>query len=163
MPVPWILWVWFIQLFGHFSWNIWLLNDSTSIILLQKCKQKTMDCSYQLPHNLDLHFSIYSSYFRSMPRSTTEKPHHSPSTGFFFHAQGNRIAGGGAASENRMSLWEGKKTSPLRRYLPSRELTYPTLGKGKSSSKCHFGVRYVSSLEGNWWLSYSHTFVSVSV
>jgi len=23
--------------------------------------------------------------------------------------------------------------------LPSRELTYPTLGKGKSSSKCHFG------------------------
>ena len=22
--------------------------------------------------------------------------------------------------------------------LPSRELTYPTLGKGKSSSKCHF-------------------------
>jgi len=25
--------------------------------------------------------------------------------------------------------------------LPSRELTYPTLGKGKSSSKCHF-----------WWI-----------
>ena len=23
--------------------------------------------------------------------------------------------------------------------LPARELTYPTLGKGKSSSKCHFG------------------------
>ena len=23
-------------------------------------------------------------------------------------------------------------------YLPSRGLTYPTLGKGKSSSKCHF-------------------------
>ena len=23
--------------------------------------------------------------------------------------------------------------------LPSRELTYPTLGKGKYSSKCHFG------------------------
>ena len=23
--------------------------------------------------------------------------------------------------------------------IPSRELTYPTLGKGKSSSKCHFG------------------------
>ena len=22
--------------------------------------------------------------------------------------------------------------------IPSRELTYPTLGKGKSSSKCHF-------------------------
>ena len=32
---------------------------------------------------------------------------------------------------------------------PSRELTYPTLGKGKSSSKCHFGMGYVSSLEGN--------------
>ena len=31
--------------------------------------------------------------------------------------------------------------------LPSRELTYPTLGKGKSSSKCHFWG-YVSSLEG---------------
>ena len=27
---------------------------------------------------------------------------------------------------------------PLRGGLPSRELTYPTLGKGKSSSKCHF-------------------------
>jgi len=25
-----------------------------------------------------------------------------------------------------------------QRNLPSRELTYPTLGKGKSSSKCHF-------------------------
>ena len=23
--------------------------------------------------------------------------------------------------------------------IPSRGLTYPTLGKGKSSSKCHFG------------------------
>ena len=33
--------------------------------------------------------------------------------------------------------------------VPSRELTYPTLGKGKSSSKCHFwGIWYVSSLEG---------------
>ena len=27
---------------------------------------------------------------------------------------------------------------PLRGGLPSRELTYPTLEKGKSSSKCHF-------------------------
>ena len=33
-------------------------------------------------------------------------------------------------------------------HLPSRELTYPTLGKGKSSSKCHFWGGYVSSLEG---------------
>jgi len=24
------------------------------------------------------------------------------------------------------------------KHIPSRELTYPTLGKGKSSSKCHF-------------------------
>ena len=32
--------------------------------------------------------------------------------------------------------------------VPSRELTYPTLGKGKSSSKCHFGG-ICSSLEGN--------------
>ena len=28
---------------------------------------------------------------------------------------------------------------PKMNTLPSRELTYPTLGKGKSSSKCHFG------------------------
>ena len=35
-------------------------------------------------------------------------------------------------------------------HLPSRELTYPTLGKGKSSSTCNFwGLwGYVSSLEG---------------
>jgi len=26
-----------------------------------------------------------------------------------------------------------------KKKLPSRELTYPTLGKGKSSSKCRFG------------------------
>ena len=31
--------------------------------------------------------------------------------------------------------------------LPSRKLTYPTLGKGKSSSKWHFFGGYVSSLE----------------
>jgi len=31
--------------------------------------------------------------------------------------------------------------------IPSRELTYPALGKGKSSSKCHFGG--ICSLEGN--------------
>ena len=24
-------------------------------------------------------------------------------------------------------------------HIPSRELTYPTLRKGKTSSKCHFG------------------------
>ena len=28
---------------------------------------------------------------------------------------------------------------PKMNTLPSRELTHPTLGKGKSSSKCHFG------------------------
>ena len=28
--------------------------------------------------------------------------------------------------------------SPVDIHYPSRELTYPTLGKGKSSSKCHF-------------------------
>jgi len=26
----------------------------------------------------------------------------------------------------------------FKKVIPSRELTYPTLGKGKSSSKCHF-------------------------
>ena len=36
-------------------------------------------------------------------------------------------------------------------HIPSRELTYPTLGKGKSSSKWHFGG-YVSSLEGTYHL-----------
>ena len=30
------------------------------------------------------------------------------------------------------------KTPPQIEYIPSRELTYPTWGKGKSSSKCHF-------------------------
>ena len=35
-----------------------------------------------------------------------------------------------------------------RRCIPSRGLTYPTLGKGKSSSNPSFGG-YVSSLEGN--------------
>ena len=35
--------------------------------------------------------------------------------------------------------------------LPSRGLTYPTLGKGKSSSKCHFwGICYFPG-EGSWW------------
>ena len=38
---------------------------------------------------------------------------------------------------------------PLHTEVPSRELTYPTSGKGKSSSKCHFGgICYSSSLEG---------------
>ena len=40
--------------------------------------------------------------------------------------------------------------------LPSRKLTYPTLGKGKSSSNAIF-LGYVSSLEGNfWWVCISH-------
>ena len=35
--------------------------------------------------------------------------------------------------------------------IPSRELTYPTLGKGKSCSKCHVGgICYSSSLEGRY-------------
>ena len=45
-------------------------------------------------------------------------------------------------------LGVGKKTTwsverwwyiPQQMYVPSRELTYPTWGKGKSSLKCHFG------------------------
>ena len=40
--------------------------------------------------------------------------------------------------------------SVLQKDLPSGKLTYPTLGKGKSSSKCQFGG-YVSSLEGISW------------
>ena len=51
--------------------------------------------------------------------------------------------GSGRRLENANTLfgefWQG---------VPSRELTYPTLGKGKSSSKCHFGG-ICSSLEGN--------------
>ena len=35
----------------------------------------------------------------------------------------------------------------IAKRVPSRGLIYPTLGKGKSSSKCHFGG-YVSFLEG---------------
>ena len=48
--------------------------------------------------------------------------------------------------------------------IPSRELTYPTLGKGKSSSKSNFLGGYVSSLEGtcSWFFmstcTHTHTF-----
>ena len=35
--------------------------------------------------------------------------------------------------------------------LPSRELTYPIWGIGKSSSKVFFKRRYVSFQEGRWW------------
>ena len=46
-------------------------------------------------------------------------------------------------------------------FIPSRELTYPTWGKGKSSSKCHFLRGYVSSLEGMAWFCISFwSFVS---
>ena len=47
-----------------------------------------------------------------------------------------------------VSTWKivvknGASSSPIfgvnMKNIPSRELTYPTLGKGKSSSKCHFG------------------------
>ena len=34
--------------------------------------------------------------------------------------------------------WETSVLSVRSFEIPSRELTYPTLGKGKSSSKCHF-------------------------
>jgi len=37
--------------------------------------------------------------------------------------------------------WDGRVGNDIGKYgsnIPSRELTYPTLGKGKSSSKCHF-------------------------
>ena len=37
--------------------------------------------------------------------------------------------------------------------IPSRELTYPTLGKGKSSAKVPFWGGYVSSLEGSCHIS----------
>ena len=36
------------------------------------------------------------------------------------------------------STKKSRNTTELKKLLPSRELTYPTLGKGKSSSKCHF-------------------------
>ena len=52
-------------------------------------------------------------------------------------------AGGTKAHEVEQNLSSCTKIS----YLPSRELTYPTLGKGKSSSKHHFWGS-VSSLEG---------------
>ena len=41
--------------------------------------------------------------------------------------------------------------------LPSRGLTYPTLGKGKSSSTCHFGG-CVSFLEGTWCWKFAHDY-----
>jgi len=40
--------------------------------------------------------------------------------------------------------------NPSLNDLPSRELTYPTLGKGKSSSNCHFGGICDRYLEGNF-------------
>ena len=35
--------------------------------------------------------------------------------------------------------------------IPSRELTYPTLGKGKSSSKCHFWWDMLIPRRVNFW------------
>ena len=40
------------------------------------------------------------------------------------------------------------QTIPLDSNNTSRDLTHPTLGKGKSSSQSTFGMGYVSSLEG---------------
>ena len=37
---------------------------------------------------------------------------------------------------------------PQKRWGTLQEITYPTWGKGKSSSKCHFGRGYASSQEG---------------
>ena len=34
--------------------------------------------------------------------------------------------------------WNSHVLGRKQRLIPSRQLTYPTLGKGKSSSKCHF-------------------------
>ena len=45
--------------------------------------------------------------------------------------------------------------------IPSWKLTYPTLGKGKSSSKYHFFGGYVSSLEGIYNYIYIHIFTYI--
>ena len=46
--------------------------------------------------------------------------------------------------ESEIHLW----FLALQIQLPSSELTYPTLGKAKSSSNIPWGGRYVSSQEG---------------
>ena len=57
---------------------------------------------------------------------------------------------------SKLSLVRGlaSKAFPTRRLLklPSRKLTYPTLGKGTSSSKCHFWMGYIRSQEGTSFL-----------
>ena len=59
---------------------------------------------------------------------------------------------GSKAPQNSRLQWghrffvgaSGGSPNKGHKMIPSRELTYPTMGKGKSSSTCHFG-RYVSS------------------
>jgi len=57
-----------------------------------------------------------------------------------------------------MYNWENMRTLkrdhyywviPRLKLIPSRKLTYPTWGKGKSSSNMPFLEGYVNSLEGN--------------
>ena len=58
----------------------------------------------------------------------------------------NRSETAGLLNAGIHNSFENSKLDALRKgialklnSIPSRKLTYPTLGKGKSSSKCHFG------------------------
>ena len=47
------------------------------------------------------------------------------------------------------TMWNQYIIVKIIQNIPSRELTYPTLGKGKSSSKCHFWRDMLVP----WWVS----------
>ena len=67
---------------------------------------------------------------------------------------------GGAESESCIWWWTFLQYEYIYIYIPSRELTYPTWGKGTSSSKCHFWWdMLVLSRVSRWWfqiLGYFH-------
>ena len=52
------------------------------------------------------------------------------------HLKFSKIKGSFQAAHPRKQKWSTEKKTIW--WIPSRKLTYPTWGKGKSSSKCHF-------------------------
>ena len=70
-----------------------------------------------------------------------------------FHLQHPKGRGNASALYPAVELWAKctLHSGVLTTFLPSRGLTYPTLGKGKSSSKCHFWGICGSWDFSGWW------------
>ena len=66
----------------------------------------------------------------------------------YTHLQGGPKGVGALPRSLVLCFFQKSEWKKFREHLVSRELTYPTWGKGKSSSKSAFGMGYVSSLEG---------------